>query len=307
MSTTSVYSVSIFHNGYYISTSNYFDSSKSAQEFMEYCKTMDTSQLQFQMYKCKCEGEPQTINTTPTKTTPTKSTKTTVETDLSNMTLEKYGKGFLLRPSEDSDLYGVKLFLNGWWMPKHHAWFFKSSYFDELIMAGVEYISESLVEDYVSEDDEDYSETQEATEDELEYNSEDDSVDYGSSIQGLALERYGKGWMLYPDNKSHEFYGEKYFGDGFWNTKAKGWFFRDMYVDDLLAAGACMIEEDEMVLSETESDSEIMGSWKTYGKGWLFKPLKKHPNFGDKYYKSGWWMTTQKAWFFKTSDAEKLH
>ena len=310
MSSTSVYSVCAFHNGYYIFTSNCFLNSKSAKEFMEYCKTMDASQLQFQMYKSKCVGEP--INITPPSSTVSTSTNTptvSVETDLSDMTLEKYGKGFLLRPPEGSELYGVKLFMNGWWMPKHHAWFFKTAYFDELIMAGAEYISESLVDDYHSEDDADYQPTHEDETEELEYNSEDDVVDYGFSVQGLVLERYGKGWMLYPDTKKHEFYGQKYLGNGWWNHKAKGWFFRDMYVDELLAAGANMIEEDDMVLSETEAEHtlETMGSWSTYGKGWLFKPLKKHPHYGDKYYKSGWWLTTQKAWFFRKSDAEKLH
>ena len=46
----------------------------------------------------------------------------------SNMTFESYGKGYLLSCSKNHSDYGTKYFYNGWWMPKHNSWFFKSSY-----------------------------------------------------------------------------------------------------------------------------------------------------------------------------------
>ena len=36
-----------------------------------------------------------------------------------------------------------------------------------------------------------------------------------------------------------------------------------------------------------------------YGKGYILTPDKSHPYYGDKYYKNGWWMPSQNAWFFK--------
>ena len=49
-----------------------------------------------------------------------------------------------------------------------------------------------------------------------------------------------------------------------------------------------------------------LGSWQTYGKGWLLKPTKNHSKYGEKIYRGGWWMPKHSAWFFKQSVAEKL-
>jgi len=44
-----------------------------------------------------------------------------------------------------------------------------------------------------------------------------------------------------------------------------------------------------------------------YGKGYILKPSKSYQfNDADKYFYGGWWMDTQKCWFFRTSDYEKF-
>ena len=52
---------------------------------------------------------------------------TSVESPFTGMTYESFGKGFLLRPTPSHPDTGTKYFHNGWWMPKHSAWFFKTS------------------------------------------------------------------------------------------------------------------------------------------------------------------------------------
>ena len=43
-----------------------------------------------------------------------------------------------------------------------------------------------------------------------------------------------------------------------------------------------------------------------YGKGFILKPLNEDdPDWGEKYYRGGWWMPSQNGWFFKKkSDLE---
>jgi hypothetical protein len=38
---------------------------------------------------------------------------------------EKYGRGFLLVPSENHPDKGIKYYYSGWWMPNKNAWFFR--------------------------------------------------------------------------------------------------------------------------------------------------------------------------------------
>ena len=123
----------------------------------------------------------------------------------------------------------------------------------------------------------------------------------------MVLERYGRGWMLYPNSEEDDIYGMKYFGKGFWNRRAKGWFFRNGDITDLVEAGAYVIEDDDCELTESMRDHGAgLGHWTTYGRGWLFKPVKNHPSYGQKYFKNGFWMNKHSAWFFKNTDAEKL-
>ena len=54
--------------------------------------------------------------------------------DLSDMFFYKFGKGFLLKPKSNHELYGQKYLLDGWWMPKHKSWFFKAEFEDTLLI-----------------------------------------------------------------------------------------------------------------------------------------------------------------------------
>ena len=318
MSSQRVYSVATFHDAHYMMTSNCFESKDNAQEFMDYCSQMDPSKLTFQMYAHKSSG----VSSSLTYHSNSKESSTST-TDLTNMTLERFGDGLLLRPFHNCEFHGQKYFLNGWWMPQHDAWFFKYEFFDDLINYGAEYISDyPLGHVKFESDDEEFVPEEDSEEEELEYNSDAEGVDYGDIIDGLTLERYGKGFMLYPDSSKHSHYGEKYLGNGWWNGRVNGWFFREMYLDELLDAGAMLVTDtgaDNVVssfnkpnkvtfntLSPTAKASTELGSWSTHGKGWLLKPIKTHSKFGEKIYRGGWWMPKHKAWFFKKSIAEKL-
>ena len=310
------YSVCVYHNGYYLMNSNVYNSPEDAKVFMDYCKNMDYSKLEYQMYTHTSTGIMMTPSKSTTKSTSTSTSPKTDEVDLSGMTLEKYGKGFLLRPYENCEFHGLKYFLNGFWIKRHESWFFKTEYFDDLIMYGAEYISDSLVEDYNSSQDEDYvEEVIEDTEDELEYTSGEDSFDYEELLKGVRFVKYGRGYIVYPE-ETHEMYGEKYMGNGWWNSKAKGWFFKKEFYDELIEAGAVedawgdsedteLVQTPEVLVVE---DLELgkMGKWEKYGKGFLFTPQKTHPQYEQKSYSGGWWMPTQKSWFFRKSIGSKL-
>ena len=55
------------------------------------------------------------------------------------MSLEPYGRGYLLSPSKSHPSYGKKYFFEdklGWWMPVQMGWFFKSDMVDKLVSEG---------------------------------------------------------------------------------------------------------------------------------------------------------------------------
>ena len=72
-------------------------------------------------------------------------------------------------------------------------------------------------------------------EEELEEHDEEEDLD------GMYFLRYGKGYIL-KTKKTDPRYGTKYFLDGFWNAKAKGWFFKREMKRFLKAHGAKYIK-----------------------------------------------------------------
>jgi len=58
----------------------------------------------------------------------------------SGMSLEPYGRGYLLSPSKSHPSYAKKYFFEdtklGWWMPVQMGWFFKSDMVDQLVSEG---------------------------------------------------------------------------------------------------------------------------------------------------------------------------
>ena len=87
-------------------------------------------------------------NKSKSRTTKTsKSNHTSTPTCLSCMTLESYGRGYLLKPPSDHNSYGEKYFLDGWWMDSKQGWFFKSQHKDSLISMGATFLSEAVFVD----------------------------------------------------------------------------------------------------------------------------------------------------------------
>jgi len=221
----------------------------------------------------------------------------------SNMTFEKYGRGYLLRPSSDDIREGTKYFYDGFWIPKHYAWFFKLSSYQFLINMGAEYISD--------------------TNNDSESNSYDIFTD-------MTVTDYKNGILL-TATEDNIYYGMKYFENGYWNDTLVGWVFRRSQLDSLVNRGAVYISEvvtndqEEDVASDTndeeeenieeeddddtdtenededESDGEFYNmTVSKHGRGYLL-----HPNgdgrAGEKYFFEGFWMPSQNAWFYKST------
>ena len=72
----------------------------------------------------------------------------------------------------------------------------------------------------------------------------------------MCFSEYGRGYMLYA-LKKHCLYGSKYLLNGYWNQKAKGWFFKKTEFDRLIGFGAVYIksEEEEPVEENTLNSS----------------------------------------------------
>ena len=217
------------------------------------------------------------------------------EMDLTNMTLWSYGKGWLLEPNEDSDYYGKKYFHEGWWVESQNGWFFKDEHYQWLIDHGV----------VLSTDDDDTMEP------------EVDSTEV--DLSNMTLWSYGKGWLLEP-LQDDEYFGEKYFHEGWWMPKQNGWFFKDEHYQWLIDHDVVLSTDDDTMESDVEyTDVNLSnmkhGSYGTdlskmsleeYGKGYILKTTKKDTLYGDKYFMDGFWNKGQKGWFFKSYYFDEL-
>ena len=180
--------------------------------------------------------------------------------------------------------------MGGWWMPQQESWFFKMSEFDNLVDQGAEYISDVLM---VDEDDTDTDcDMPELIAGDYESGSEVGSVVSGSTqdcsvdLTSLDIEAYGKGYLVRAP-KDHNDYGKKYYGSGWWMVSQQGWFFKKEHYDEIVGYGAVEYKPDVL---------EFVQAW---GRGYILKPLKSHPQYGSKYYRNGWWNQQKNWWFFK--------
>ena len=57
------------------------------------------------------------------------------------------------------------------------------------------------------------------------------------SLSGMVYKSYGKGFLLIP-KKSSEYYGRKYFVNGWWNGSQLGWFLKEEFINDIKTMGA---------------------------------------------------------------------
>ena len=148
-------------------------------------------------------------------------------------------------------------------------------------------------------DDEDYVPQEETTTDKQ----------YDVDLSNMTLITYGKGYLLIPPEDS-EFYGEKYFQDGWWIKRSGGWFFKSEHYDFLVSSGA-FYDGDEECHNETldengeDTDDTIVNAafglmcLKQYKKGYLLIPPEDHHDYGTKYYHNGFWNKALKGWIFK--------
>ena len=142
----------------------------------------------------------------------------------SDMEVVKHGKGYLLIPPSYHADVGTKYYHNGWWMACENAWFFKSEYFNDLMINGAQFTDYTQCEedgypDSVSEYSEDYEELS------------------NSYFKDMILKEHKNGLLLVPPKK-HKDYGEKYYNEGFWNTKLGGWVFSKKHNGFLVNHGA---------------------------------------------------------------------
>ena len=221
--------------------------------------------------------------------------------DLSDMFFESYGKGFLLHPPTNHELFGQKYFLDGWWMAKHRSWFFKSEFESKLLDLGAIKVSVKSSKKSATTRS---SATKSATTKSATTKSQS-----SSDLSGMTFTKYGKGYILTTDETDSR-YGTKYLLEdvddgGFWNSNANGWFFRKMHYDLLTELGATYVKsEDSFVTSDTTVG--VRPNINKYGKGFLLKADSHFKYTGDdmKYFEGGWYMPTKNGWFFRTTEAK---
>ena len=80
------------------------------------------------------------------------------EYDFTNMTVMKYGSGYMLNPPEDSDYFGNKYFHDGWWINSQDGWFFKNDHYQWLIDNGAVISVDEAEEEAEEEADEEADE-----------------------------------------------------------------------------------------------------------------------------------------------------
>ena len=188
--------------------------------------------------------------------------------DLTGRQFKEYGRGFILISLKKDCYLGKKYLLNGWWMEKEKGWFFKKEFWDELIdhdavpvpeyreYSAVQATSKGWTETDVttkakaktpkmtikqeplSESDSDYLPEKDVQEPDEEFES-DEEVD--TDMSNMVFMKYGKGYILKTHKKDCR-YGADYFMDGFWNDKAKGWFFKKEFKKTMKKNGATYIK-----------------------------------------------------------------
>jgi hypothetical protein len=171
------------------------------------------------------------IDTTEEKTTKTKKTVKSEMADfsgldLSDMGLEEYKQGYLLKTSKTDKLYGAKYFMTGFWNKKQNGWFFKAKYVDELINMGAKLIkTEQEDSSEHSVEDETTTLSSSITEESFECVHGDSEFLTNEDKPMPKFSKYGKGWVLKSD-KNYTYNGSNYYEGGWWRSDLNGWFFK---------------------------------------------------------------------------------
>jgi hypothetical protein len=225
--------------------------------------------------------------------------------DLSRFSLEEYGRGYLLYPFEGSELAGTKYFMDGWWMPKHNAWFFKEEFVQGLIDWGLPYELEYDTEtesETESDEDEYISETEE---------TESDSDEFRFDLSEFTLEEYGNGYLLYPFEGS-ELAGTKYFMDGWWMPEKEAWFFKEEFVQGLVDWGLPYELEDENENEDNEEeDNSVLDlsdyTLVEYRRGYLINMESEEKcRYKEGDLKDFRWLDSEQKWFVGRRSVQRL-
>ena len=346
------YTVEQYLNGQFMFASDEFSSRAEAEQFLSDYQTLDHSDVSYAVFKCFTRDSIVENNEhyTPDECGAECEDQCEAQCNdygltcddepypLASMTIEDYGKGYLLRPNSDDDLFGEKYFLDGWWNNRANGWFFKKESLHYLLELGAEYISDEVNDSYVEREVSEDSNGVEVTINNYEYDEaeEEDDDDFEQDLTGMTFRKYGKGYLL-KCKKSDPRYGEKYFLEGWWMPTQNGWFFKSEYKQFLRELGAKYKKSKSSKSESSNSGSSNSGSSNSgssksgssnsasgsrrstrrsvnsnvsfvkYGKGYLLVPeSESHPDFGEKYYHGGWWMPCNNAWFFK-KDAKKAY
>lgn len=332
MSTT-YYSISQFINGKHAFTSDLFKTREAAEDFLEAYLSYEHEDVDYAIFKSRTRDEIREVQEEDEELVVDEQEYDDyeMEEDLSSMSVEDYGKGYLLRANSDDERFGEKYFLDGWWNAKAQGWFFRSQFLSGLLEMGAQYISDEVHDGY----------------EECEVvGACDECEEFDEDLTSMKLYRYGKGYLLKP-RKSDERFGMKYFLDGWWMPSQSGWFFKKEFKQMLKDLGAKYVKSSSKSSksstspstksSRTSSNSSKKSSstkskritrssnssqtkveesetfdtqgakFRKHGKGWILVPKKSHPDYGEKYYHGGWWFPSQNAWFFRNSVYEGLN
>ena len=244
-----------------------------------------------------------------------------VDINLVGMTLNSYGKGFLLRCDPSRDSWGIDYLYgksagSGWWMPRSNGWFFKSSWLDYLLAHGAVLVDNSDEKKTHTKDDK-------RSDDKVETNPH--------SLDGMSIKYFGKGLILtcktnHPSYQVPYLFG-KTFDGGWWNESSLGWFFKTDHLDYLIDRGAKLIdskkshtavEYDEQVWQQymhdrvsLENDDLSNMELINYKNSYLLIPKESDHRYGMKYlfgqsYGSGWWNQNLGGWIFRKSFKDDL-
>lgn len=253
------------------------------------------------------------------------------EVSLEGMFVKSHGKGYLLVPPSNSEYYGEKYFLDGWWMPVHRGWFFKAEFLDTLTNLGAMYVtksSKSLGKSKSSKSSKSKNTSSNPHSPKPLAKSAPASSE--SDFSTMALSTYGKGYLL-TTHSSHPQYAKYYYYDthgftdtpqedgtftysGFWNSKAKGWFFKKSSFAYLTSECGAKFIKDEPTTSAssfTMSDDLSSMTLTKYGKGYLLTPASGDSSSGTKYFDlpeggQGWWRQDLNGWFFRSMYYDEL-
>tara|TARA_B100000674_G_C37932484_1_gene958661 strand:+ start:192 stop:1508 length:1317 start_codon:yes stop_codon:yes gene_type:complete len=137
------------------------------------------------------------------------------------MTLEEYGKGFLLRPPHDHPDCGTKYYHNAWWRADLGAWFMKEEHLDYFLDNGALWKLEDASIDALLEELED-----------------DDEETTSRLFYDMVFEPYGPDGYLLQCYNTHPDYKKKFYHGGTWHRQGDGWFFPSEYKEFLEDNGA---------------------------------------------------------------------